>query len=71
MLVNEENMIPIHDENSEDGMGNEFAESSYLPLCFASFDFLKQILRVSNQTQKLEVMNNDMPFLGMDNEKGE
>ena len=40
-------------------------------MTFSSFEFLRQILRVSNQTQKLEVMNNVREFLGMDNEKGE
>ena len=45
--------------------------SSCLPLCFSSFDFLKQRLGVSNKAHKLEVIDNVMAFVGMDNEKGE
>ena len=46
-------------------------EGNYLPFFFASFDFLKQRLRVSNQTQEMEVRKDVMEFLGMDNEEGE
>ena len=42
---------------------NPQEEGSCLPLCFSSFDFLKQILRVSNQTQKMEVRDDVMAFL--------
>ena len=41
---------------------NQHDERSCFPLCFSSFDFLKQRLRVSNQTHKIEGMNNVMAF---------
>ena len=41
---------------------NKQRESSCFPLCFSSFDFLKQILRVSNKTHKIEGVNNVMAF---------
>ena len=46
---------------------NQHDESNCFPLCYASLEFLKQILRASKRTQKLE----DMAFLEIDNEKGE
>ena len=49
MPVNEENMIAIHDQIFEDRMDSEHDESNCFPLCYASFEFLKQILRASNQ----------------------
>ena len=51
-------------------MDSEHDESKYFPFSYSSFEFLKQRLRTSNQTQKLENMNNVMAFLGMDDEKG-
>ena len=45
---------------------NQHYESNCFPLCYASFEFLKQILRASKRTQKLE----DMAFSEIDNEKG-
>ena len=41
---------------------NQLVKGDCFPLCFASFDFLKQRLRVSNQTQKMEVRNDVMAF---------
>ena len=52
-------------------MDSKHAESDCFPLCFPSFELLKQRLRVSNRTQKLEDMDNFMAFLEMDNEKEE
>jgi len=48
--VNEENQIAIHDHNSENRVASEHAEGDCFPLCFSSFELLKQRFRVTNQT---------------------
>ena len=50
---------------------NEHVENNCLPMCFSSFEYLKQRLKASKKAQKLEDMNNSMAFLGVNNEKGE
>ena len=45
---------------------NQHAENNYFPLCFSSFEYLKQRLKASKQAHKLE----DMTFSEIDNEKG-
>ena len=46
-LINGENMIAIHDQIFEDGADSECTENECFPLCFSSFELLKQRFRVS------------------------
>ena len=53
MLVNGENLIAIHDQNSENKVDSKHVESDCFPLCLSSFEMLKQIFRVTNQKRNL------------------
>ena len=64
-------MIAIHDQISEDKVDSENAEGNCFPLCYSSFELLRQRLRVSNKKQKFEVMENFIDFIEMDDEKDE
>ena len=64
--VNEENSIAIQGQRDENRDDSECAEGDNFPLCYASFEFLKYLLKISKQEQKLE----DMKFSKIDNEKG-
>ena len=48
---------------------SKHVEGNCLPLCFSSFELLNQIFRVTNQPHKYDIMNEDISFLEMDDEK--
>ena len=54
--------------HEEDNMQEE---GNFLPLCLASFDFLKQMLKLSNQAQKMEVRDGVMELFKMNDKGGE
>ena len=64
--VNEENSIAIQGQKAENKEDSECVESDSFPLCYASFELLRLILKISKKVQKLE----DMTFSKIDNEKG-
>ena len=64
--INEENSIAIQGQKVENREYCECAESDSFPLCYASFEFLRYIHKISKKAQKLD----DMTSLEIDNEKG-
>ena len=64
--VNEENSITIHGQKAENREDSECAERDSLPLCYASFELLRYICKISKQAKKLE----DMTFPEIENEGG-
>ena len=65
--VSEYNLIAIHDQNSENRVDSKHAEGGCLPLCFSSFEMLKQRSKDTYKKHKFEVMENFINFLKMDN----
>ena len=57
---------PLHPDPAFHEEYHQQDEGNYLPLCFSSFDFLKQRLKTSNQVQKMEVRNEVMALFKMD-----
>ena len=45
-LVSEENLIAIHDQNSKSVVDNKHPENCCFPLCFCSFEMMKQSIKV-------------------------
>ena len=52
-------------------MDSKHAESYWFPLCFSSFEILKQRIKVSIQKHKFETMENFINFFEIDDEKEE
>ena len=50
---------------------SKHVEGDCFPLCFSSFESLKQRFRSTNQIQEIEIMNEVIAFLEMDDEKEE
>ena len=50
-------------------VNGNLAEGNSLPLSFSSFELLRKGSRVTNQTQKSEIMDDVIEFLEMDDEK--
>ena len=69
--ISKENQIAIHDHNFENKVKGDPAENNNLPLSFYSFEWLRKRSKVTNKTQKFEIMDEDITFLEMDNEKDE
>ena len=69
--VNEENFIAIQDQKYENIVETRHVEDDCLPLCFPSFEWLKRRLKVSDQKQKFDIVDECINFLGMDdNQEG-
>ena len=64
--VNEENAIAIQGQKVENREYSGFDESDSFTLCYASFELLRHMLKISKQEQNHE----DMTCLEIDNEKG-
>ena len=54
--VNEENSIAIQGQKAENGEDSECAESDSLPLCYALFELLRYLRKISKKAKKLEDM---------------
>ena len=52
-------------------MKGDHAENNSFPLSFYSFEWLRKRSKVTNKTQKYEIMDEDITFLEMDKEKDE
>jgi hypothetical protein len=44
------------------GENNDIVEGSSFPLCFSSLKFLKEIFKIINEAQELELMENHIEF---------
>ena len=69
IYVSEENFMEIQHQKYENKVETGHVESDCLPLCFPSFEWLKKRLRVSNQKQKFDIVDECINFLGMDDER--
>ena len=67
--VSEENLIAIQYQKDENKVDGKHVKSDCLPLCFYSFKWLKEKLKVSDQKQKFEIVDEGINFLGMDDKK--
>ena len=59
------------DHTFENKVKGDPVENNSFPLSFSSFEWLRKRSKVTNQTQKYEIMDEDIRFLEMDNEKDE
>ena len=64
--VDEENSIVVQDQKVENKEDNECVEGDSFPLCYASFELLRHLHKISKQAKKLE----DMTFPEIENEGG-
>ena len=64
--VNEENSMEIRGQKDENRKYSECVEGDNFPLCYASFELLRHLHKISKQAQKLE----DMTFSEIDTENG-
>ena len=71
IYVSEENLIAIQDQNYEIKVDSKHVENDCLPLCFSSFEWLKERVKVSDQKHKFEIVDEGISFLGMDDNKEE
>ena len=62
--------MEIQYQKYENRVETGHVESDCLPLCFPSFEWLKKRLKVSDQKQKFDIVDECINFLGMDGEQG-
>ena len=67
--VSEENFIAIQDQKYENRVETKHVENDCLPSCFPSFEWLKKRLKVSDQKQKFDIVDECINFLGMYDER--
>ena len=53
--VSEQNLIAIQGQKNENKVDSKHVKSDGLPLCFSSFEWLKERLKVSDQNRNLRL----------------
>ena len=69
--VSEENLTIIRSQKNEKIKHSECVERGSLPLCYSSFELIRQRLKASKQKQKFEDMENLMNFLEVEDDEDE
>ena len=69
--VSEENRTVIPSQKTKKREDNECVEGDSLPLCYSSFELIRQRLKASKQKQNFEDMGNFINFLEVGYEEDE
>ena len=69
--ASEENRTAIQSQKDEKRKDSEYAEGDCLPLCYSSFELIRQRLKSSKHKHKFEDMENFMDFLEVEDDEDE
>ena len=69
--ISKEKLIVIQSQKTKKIEDNEYDEGENLPLCYSSFELIRQRLKASKQKQKFEDMENLMNFLEVEDDEDE
>ena len=69
--ISEEKLTLIQSQKAEKVEDNECAGGDSLPLCYSSFELIRQRLKASKQRHKFEDMENFINFLEVEDDEDE